>query len=370
MSSRAPCRPPPEAPPGRLIRPVRRVALVWRVALVRRVALAGCFALAWLVAVLAGGGAALAQSGEEAQGLPADRSRHLVVGTAPVAGHYYPTGGALCRLVNARHSEQGLRCLVEATAGAEENLTRLKAGDLAFALVPSDWQYHAFRSGLGTQDDRPFDDLRAVLSLQALTFTLLVSPASGIETLPDLEGKRINLGPSGSAWRSTGDFLIAALGWSPDDFAEIGELDGDEQAKGLCDGRVDALLLPASHPSGPVAAATQACGARLLGINGEAVDRLLGEWPFYAPAVIPGGLYANNPEPVASFGLRAVLVTTQSLSADTVYQVTKDIFEGLDDLRAQHALFAGLKAEDMTAAGVSVPLHEGALRYYRERGWR
>ncbi len=326
--------------------------------------LAGRCMLVCMVAAVAGIGPVSAQEA------PSDLSRHLVVGTAPVAGHYYPTGGALCRLINAQRAEHGLHCLIEATAGAKENLTRLKAGDLAFALVPSDWQYHAYQSGLGTGDDEPFTDLRAVLSLQALSFTVLAAPASGVETLADLEGKRINLGPSDAPWRSTGDFLIAALGWSPDDFAEIGELDASEQADGLCDGRIDALLLPASHPSGPVAEATEACGARLLGIDGEAVDRLLGEWVFYAPAVIPGGLYANNPDPVTSFGLRATLVTSQSLPADTVYQVTKRIFEGLEDLNAQHAVFAGLRVEDMISAGMSAPLHEGALRYYQERGWR
>ena len=330
----------------------------------RATRLAGRCILIWLVAAIAGIGPVPAQEASP------DLSRHLVVGTAPVAGHYYPTGGALCRLINAHRAEDGLRCLIEATAGAKENLTRLKAGDLAFALVPSDWQYHAYQSGLGTGDDEPFTDLRAVLSLQALSFTLLAAPASGVETLADLEGKRINLGPSDTPWRSTGDFLIAALGWSPDDFAEIGELDASEQADGLCDGRIDALLLPASHPSGPVAEATEACGARLLGIDGEAVDRLLGEWVFYAPAIIPGGLYANNPNPVTSFGLRATLVTSQSLPADTVYQVTKRVFEGLEALRAQHAVLAGLRVEDMISAGMSAPLHEGALRYFQERGWR
>ena len=330
----------------------------------RATRLAGRCMLVCMVAAVAGVGPVFAQEA------PSDLSRHLVVGTAPVAGHYYPTGGALCRLINAHRAEDGLRCLIEATAGAKENLTRLKAGDLAFALVPSDWQYHAYQSGLGTGDDEPFTDLRAVLSLQALSFILLAAPASGVETLADLEGKRINLGPPDAPWRSTGDFLIAALGWSPDDFAEIAELDASEQADGLCNGRIDALLLPASHPSGPVAEATEGCGARLLGVDGEAVDRLLGEWVFYAPAVIPGGLYANNPDPVTSFGLRATLVTSQSLPADTVYQVTKRIFEGLEDLNAQHAVFAGLRVEDMISAGMSAPLHEGALRYYQERGWR
>lgn len=328
----------------------------------------GLWALILPVAALA---AALGDVGPApAQEPLPDTSRHLVVGTAPVAGHYYPTGGALCRLVNTHRAEDDQRCLVEATAGAEENLTRLRAGDLAFALVPSDWQYHAYQSGLGTGADTPFSELRAVLSLQALSFTLLAAPASGVESLPDLVGKRINLGPPDTPWRTTGDFLIAALGWSPDDFAEIGELDASEQAEGLCDGRIDALLLPASHPSGPIARAAQSCGARLLGINGEAVDRLLGEWTFYAAAVIPGGLYANNPDPVSSFGLRATLVASQSLSADAVYRVTKRIFEGLENLRSQHAVFAGLRVEDMTSAGMTAPLHEGALRYYQERGWR
>jgi TRAP transporter TAXI family solute receptor len=334
-------------------------------------ALAGLAALAWLAwLAVAASAPARAQDGEVGEPVPAEADRHLVIGTAPVAGHYYPAGGALCRVVNARRAQHGLRCLVEATAGAEENLTRLAAGDLDFALVPSDWQYHAYRSGLGTAGARPFAELRAVLSLQALSFTLLAAPESGVDSLDDLAGKRVNLGPAGSPWRSSGEFLIAALGWSPDDFAAIGELGPEEQAAALCDGRVDALLLPASHPSGPVVEATDACGARLLGVNGAAVDRLLGEWPFYAPAVIPGGLYANNPEPVASFGLRATLVTTQAQSADTVYRVTETIFEGLDELRAQHAVLAGLGAEDMAAAGLSAPLHEGALRYFRERGWR
>ncbi len=330
----------------------------------RALRLAGRCSLAWLVAAGVGILPAIAQDATT------DQTRYLVVGTAPVAGHYYPTGGALCRLINAHRAEHGLRCLVEATAGAEENLTRLKSGDLAFALVPSDWQYHAYQSGLGTGDDQPFADLRAVLSLQALTFTLLAAPDSEVETLADLEGKRINLGPPNTPWRSTGEFLISALGLSPDDFAEIAGLDDDEQAESLCNGRIDALLMPASHPSGPVAQATEACGARLVGVNGEAVDRLLGEWTFYAPAVIPGGLYANNPDPVPSFGLRATLVTTDSISADTVYQVSKQIFEGLEDLRAQHAVFAGLNVEDMISAGISAPLHEGALRYFQERGWR
>lgn len=294
---------------------------------------------------------------------------HLVLGTAPVAGSYYPAGGALCRLVNADRKTHNLRCLVEATSGAEENLQRLELGDLDFALVQSDWQYHAYNAGLGVDGQEPFTNLRAVLSLHALPFTLLAAPNGGIESLQDLEGKRLNLGRLDTPWRAAADFLVDALGWEHADFAAVGELGLDEQAAGLCDGRIDAFLMPINHPSGVIARAAENCGARLVDIEGKAVDRLLAEWAFYAPAVIPGGLYPHNPDPVRSFGLRATLVTADSTPDAAVYQVTKSIFERLDALRAQHAAFAALRTGEMISAGNSAPLHEGALRYYRERGW-
>lgn len=327
---------------------------------------AGILLAAVLVAASAGRG-----HGEEArQGAAAKSERNVIVGTAPVAGSYYPAGGALCRLVNAGRAEHGLRCLVEATAGAVENLQRLKSGDLDFALVQSDWQYHAYHTGLGTEEQKPFTEMRSVLSLHALPFTLLAAPNGGIASLADLEGKRINLGGADTPWRAAADYVIEALGWEADDFAEVGELGLDEQALGLCDGRIDAFLMPISHPSNVIQRAAETCGARLLPIEGEAVDRLLAEWAFYAPAVIPGGVYPNNPAPVHSFGVRATLVTTEAAPAEAVYEMTKAVFEGLEALRAQYAAFAGLTTKDMVEAGHSAPLHEGALRYYREQGWR
>ncbi len=308
---------------------------------------------------------------ETSDELGADPQPHqLVMGTAPVAGRYFPTGGALCRVVNAGRHQHGLRCLVEATSGAAENLTRLEAGDLDLALVQSDWQYHAHRSGVGLEDERPFEGLRSVMSLQPLPFTLVAAPDSGIEVLADLEGKRVNLGPTGSPSRAAADFLVEALGWEHGDFAEVGVLADEQQAVGLCDGRIDAALLPVGHPSSIVAWAAEACGARLIDIEGEAVDRLLNEWAFYAPAVIAGGLYANNPDPVRSFGLRATLVSSEATPAEAVYRFTKTVFEAIDTLRAQHAALSALDPREMVATGSSAPLHEGALRYYRERGWR
>ncbi|MFQ6018567.1 MAG: TAXI family TRAP transporter solute-binding subunit [Kiloniellaceae bacterium] len=295
--------------------------------------------------------------------------RTIVVGTAPVAGVYFPAGGALCNLVNRERARHGLRCLVESTRGSSDNLDRLRRGEIDFALIQSDWQYLAVENGHGPEGE-PFDELRAVFSLHGQPVTVVAHPEAGITRLTDLKGRRVNLGPPGSGIRAVGEMLIGALGWRRRDFAALPELGVDEQVAALCAGRIDAFILPVSHPNGAIAAATESCGAVLIDVTGAAVDRLTAEWPFYAPVEIPGGLYRGNSEPVRSYGARATLVTTVSAPADAVYEVVRATFENLDALTRQHAALAGLAAKQMVEAGNTAAFHEGALRYYRERGWK
>ncbi len=304
----------------------------------------------------------------------------VVLGTAPVAGTYYPAGGALCRVVNADRARHGLRCLVESTGGSEDNLRRLRAGELDLALVQSDWQYYAAHepvgqsgqdpAGAGPAIDAPGGALRALLSLHAQPFTVLASPESDVTRLADLKGKRLNLGPAGSAQRVAGEALIEALDWPKSERPELVQLDPGAQVDALCAGRVEAILMPVSHPNGLVGAATDRCRARLVPVAGEAVDLLIATWPFYARAEIPGGTYLANPQPVASFGLRTTLVTTERLPAQQVYGIVRSLFERLDELRGQHPVMAPLEPKEMVSLGNTLELHDGALRYYRERGWK
>lgn len=328
------------------------------------------FVLFVLFAGLAAGGGA--RGGE----------RIVVVGTAPVAGVYYPAGGALCRVVNQARRDHGLRCLVESTAGSEDNLRRLRAGDLDFALLQSDWQYYAGQGATGARSTGGEDAegeatggevdvaLRAVLSLHAQPFTLLASPESDIATLEDLKGKRVNLGPAGSAQRTAGEALVEALGWNEADFAEVGQIDAGAQVEALCGGRIDAFLMQISHPNGLIGAATDRCRARLVPVEGDAVDLLLATWPFYSRAVIAGGTYLANSRPIQTFGLRATLVTSEKTPEETVYRIVRSLFEQLNFFRAQHPALAQLEPSGMVSRGNSLALHEGALRYYRERGWK
>ncbi len=318
--------------------------------------------------------------GQAAVGTARGAERVVVLGTAPVAGTYYPAGGALCRVVNAARARHGLHCLVESTDGSEDNLGRLRAGELDMALVQSDWQYYAAHqpaggsgqdaAGGGAAVDAAGDGLRAVLSLHAQPFTVLASPESDVARLADLKGRRLDLGPPGSAQRAAGEALIEALGWRKSERPEPVQLATGAQVDALCGGRIDAILMPVSHPNGLVGAATDRCRARLVPVEGEAVDLLIATWPFYARAVIPGGTYLANPQPVPSFGLRTTLVAAERLPAQQVYEIVRSLFERLDELRGQHPVLAMLDPKEMVSEGNTLELHEGALRYYRERGWK
>jgi hypothetical protein len=199
---------------------------------------------------------------------------------------------------------------------------------------------------------------------------VVANPQAGIERLEDIKGRRINLGPAGSGIRAVAEALIGALGWRARDFKTLAELGVDAQVEALCNGRIDAFVLPVSHPNGAVAETTGSCGAILVEVAGSAIERLIGAWPFYAPARIPAGTYRGNAEAVRTYGTRATLVTTAGLPEDVVYEFVKSVFGKLDQLPAQHAALAGLDAAQMLGAINTAAFHAGALRYYRERGWK
>lgn len=316
-----------------------------------------------LAALLALAFAAPLGAQEAGDGAP----RLVVVGTAPVAGVYYPAGGAICNLVNRARAENGLRCLAESTEGSADNLRRLRDGTLDFALVQSDWQYLAVH---GNADEAPFEALRSVLALHGQAMTVLVRPDSGIVAIDALPGHRIALGPEGSGLRMMAEALLLAFDWDADDFQEIVALDVDAMVRALCDGRVEAVLLPVSHPNGAVALAAAQCGALPIAVTGRPVETLLADWPFYSKIQIPAGLYPGVETAVATYGPRATLVTRADLPDPVVYDVARAVMTGLGDLALQHPALAGLEAPAMIDGSNSAELHPGALRYYREQGWK
>jgi len=293
----------------------------------------------------------------------------ITIGTGGVTGVYYPTGGAICRLVNKSRKEHGVRCSVESTGGSVYNINTIREGELEFGVAQSDWQYHAYNGTSKFKDKGKFEDLRAVFSVHPEPFTVVARADSGIKNVQDLKGKRVNIGNPGSGQRGTMEVLMEALGWKTSDLAQATELKAAEQSAALCDNQIDAMVYTVGHPSGSIQEATTACDSVLVTVDGPAVEKLIADNSYYRSATIPGGMYRGNPDDTTTFGVGATFVSSAKVSEDTVYTLVKSVFENFDAFKKLHPAFANLKPEEMATAGLSAPLHAGAAKYYKEKGW-
>ncbi|PHP66385.1 C4-dicarboxylate ABC transporter substrate-binding protein [Zhengella mangrovi] len=293
----------------------------------------------------------------------------ISIGTGGVTGVYYPTGGAICRLVNKNRKEHGIRCSVESTGGSVYNINTVRAGELEFGVAQSDWQYHAYNGTSKFEEQGPWKEERAVFSVHPEPFTLVVRKDTGIKGFADLKGKKVNVGNPGSGQRATMEVVMNAFGMSMSDFALAAELKGSEMAQALCDGKIDAMIYTIGHPAAAITEAATTCDVGLVSVEGEPIDKLVGDNPYYRTAVIPGGTYRGTDEDVKTFGVGATFITSAAVSDDVVYTVVKAVFDNFDDFKKLHPAFANLKEEEMIKDGLSAPLHDGAVKYYKERGW-
>ncbi|HCG7133629.1 TPA: TAXI family TRAP transporter solute-binding subunit [Vibrio parahaemolyticus] len=292
----------------------------------------------------------------------------VTIGTGGVTGVYYPTGGAICRLVNKSRAEHGIRCSVESTGGSIYNINTIRAGELDLGIAQSDWQYHAYNGTSQFAENGPFKELRAVFSVHPEPFTVVARQDSNIKTFDDLKGKRVNIGNPGSGQRGTMEVLMKEYGWINDDFKLVSELKAAEQSKALCDNKIDAMVYTVGHPSGAIKEATTSCDSNIVTVAGPKVDKLIADNSFYRVATVPGGMYRGSDNDVMTFGVGATFVSSTAVPEEVVYNVVKAVFENFDDFRRLHPAFANLKKEEMVKDGLSAPLHPGALKYYKEVG--
>lgn len=292
----------------------------------------------------------------------------VTIGTGGVTGVYYPTGGAICRLVNKSRKDHGIRCSVESTGGSVYNLNTIAAGELDMGVAQSDWQYHAYNGTSKFKEQGPNKDLRAVFSVHPEPFTVVARKDSGVKDFMELKGKRVNIGNPGSGQRGTMEVLMGALGWTKDDFKLASELKSAEQSKALCDNKVDAMVFTVGHPSGSIKEASTSCDSVLVNVTGPAVDKLVADNDYYRTATIPGGMYRGTDADTKTFGVGATFVTSAKVPEEVIYQVVKAVFENFEDFKKLHPAFSVLKKEEMIKDGLSAPLHKGAAKYYKEAG--
>ncbi len=315
-------------------------------------------------------GAFLIPDDASAQG----KKRFISIGTGGPTGVYFVVGNAVCRQVHREAAEgrkkgrkHGIRCSAPSTAGSTYNIAQISQGELDFGVAQSDWQYHSYNE---TSPDKvtPYKKLRAVFSVHPEPYQLIVAKGSGIKSWDDLKGKRVNIGNPGSGQRGTTEVLMKAHGMKKSDFKIATELTSTEQTKALCDGKIDAVGYTVGVPNSGVALATDGCDAKIIGLNTRVEKKLVKEKPYYAFTTIPKGTYKTTDKDVTTFGVMATFVTSADVPDDVVYEVTRAVFENLDEFKKLHPAFKNLDPKKMIEDGLSAPLHPGAVKYYKEKG--
>lgn len=303
-----------------------------------------------------------------AGGMAGAQERFITIGTGGQTGVYFVVGQSICRLVNRGTAEHNLKCTAPSTGGSIANINAIAAGDMDMGVAQSDWQYHAY-NGSSDYEGKKVDKLRAVFSVHGEPFTVVARKDANVASFEDLKGKRVNVGNPGSGSRGTMDIVLNAMGMSIGDFSLASELKPAEQAAALGDNKVDAISYTVGHPNGSIQEATSTVEANMVAVSGPAIDQLVADNPYYAKAVIPGGMYPGTDTDTETFGVKATFVTSSDVPDDVVYEVVKAVFDNFDRFKGLHPAFANLKEEEMIKDGLSAPLHPGAEKYYKERGW-
>ena len=317
--------------------------------------------LAWaLSAALAGITLSSAVQAEE---------KFVTIGTGGQTGVYYVAGQSICRFLNRGAAEHGIKCNAPASGGGVANVNGIRSGEFNFGIMQSDHQFKAMKGVAPFEKEGAMEDIRAVFSLQSEVFTILARRDANIASFDDLKGKRVNIGNPGSGQRDTLEEIMQVKGWDRSAFSLAAELKPAEQASALGDNNIDAMTYFVGHPNGAIQEATTTTDAVLVPVTGAEIDKLLAAKSYYTKADIPGGVYKGNDAPTPSIGGKAVLSTSAKASPEVVYQLVKSVFDNIDRFKRLHPAFADLKEEDMIKVGLSAELHEGAVRYYKERGW-
>lgn len=287
----------------------------------------------------------------------------ITLGTGGVTGLYYPTGGALCRLINQTRQTHGIRCAVRSTLGSVTNLVQVANHELDMGIAEAGQLYNAYKSS-SAQSKIP---LRLLTSLYPEYISILVRSDAGIQRFEDLKNKRINIGKLGTSQRYTIELLMKAHGLQLSDFKEVTELAPAEQATALCDNRIDATLYVVGHPSGTIKEALRDCQSQLIGLSKQDRNTLIRQNPHYREMSVSGNIYSENVPDVLTVGVNATLFARADLPDDVAYAVVKSLFEQFDNFKKLHPAFRLLNPEQMMApSAMPLPLHPGAAKYFRE----
>jgi uncharacterized protein len=299
---------------------------------------------------------------------PADAAQQfLVIGGGSTTGVYYQVALHVCKLVNDQLGSQGYNCIGRPSLGSVFNVNAIDRGLLNFGVVQSDrnWQAH---TGEADWKGKPFKGLRSVFSVHPETVMLVTRADTGIKAVADLRGKRVNIGNPGSGQRGNAEDVLRIYGIDKDKDIAAEGLQQDEASRALVDKKLDAFFYTVGNPWGGGLEVATSTEIRMIPVDGPGIKKLVADNPYYVMTVVPGGIYKGVDKDVPTYAVKATFVTGEKEPDEVVYNVVKAIFENLGRFKESHAAFKYLDPKDMLQ-GLSAPLHPGAARYYKEKGW-
>jgi TRAP transporter TAXI family solute receptor len=291
-------------------------------------------------------------------------TRVVNIVTAPPGGSWYVIGGTLASIIN--DAVPGVQAVAEVSGGAEENVRLVGTGQAILGFVISKTALQGYQGQAPFQ--QPFTNLRMVLSnLDIGRINVVVLEDSPLGTICDLRGRRVGVGPTGhGSLANLREIFSAGCGFSFDDITPV-YLPYDQALSALGDGRLDAAVLYVSPPIPAISEFGATHQFRLLPLPETAREAVVAAFPYYLKTTIPAGAYAGVSADVPVVGTSNGLMVGAELPAEVVYQITKATFEQLERFRASYPTIAGFTLEAASTGGL-IPYHDGAIRYYRERG--
>lgn len=293
-------------------------------------------------------------------------TKTITIGTGDVSGIYYPTGGAICRIVNKNRNQTGMKCFVESTKGSVSNVNAIKMGKLDFGISQSDTVYQAYH-GEGKFKDKTIKGLRSVIAIYPELLAFVVNRTSGIHSLYDMKGKKINIGISGSGTHMTTDIVMDAFGIKKEDLASANELGSGKGPKMLGNNKIDGYFGMYGHPAANIEDAADSANIDLVPIKGKPIDELVAKYPYYAKGVISGSFYKGVGHDTPSIGVKAVLITKENMDNKRVYTVVKAILDHFDAFKKMHPVYKMVTKASLLD-GLAIPQHPGAVKAFREAG--
>lgn len=290
--------------------------------------------------------------------------RFLSIASGWVTGAYYPFAGAVSRVAWKHLKEKNIKVTAESSGASVANAKLIGKSDTDFALLQNDIASYAHYGKM--MFDKPVSNLLGMMTLYPETIQIVALKKSNIKSVADLKGKRVSIGPLGSGTTENAKQILAAWGMSVNDL-DAQQLKASQAADYMKDGRLDAAFNTTAVGAAHIIDTCVLVPSNIVPISGSNAKKLMKKYPFYAKDTISPGIYKGVDSPVQTIAVMAMMVARADLEKDVVYSVVKAIYEDLEQIKKAHAKFKGISVQK-ALVGMSVPLHPGAKKYFKEVG--